>query len=657
MGLTAGGIGSGLPVDDLISKLMSVEAQPLKQLDTQEASFLSKVSALGSLKGAVSAFQTATKALQDAGQFLSIKKASLSNTDYASVSASSKASAGSYSLFVTDVAQSQKLATAAFSSPTSIIGGGTLTFTFGTTSGASFTANPDKTPKTVTIGANATLNDIRDAVNNANIGVSASIINDGSGYKLTFSSADTGTKNTLKIETADSALQAFRNIPGGATLTETQAAKDAQFTLDGIAITKQSNTITDVVDGLTITLKKKQAVGDPNLSLSVSKDTGGAVKAVESFIKAFNDLNKTLNDLSAVDPATPKRGTARKSAPLAGETIIRSVRNQIRSAFNSAQAVDGAYKSAGELGIAFQRDGTLKLDSTKLQAALDSKASDVAKFFGAVGTPSDSNVLFNAATSSTKAGTYALNITALQNGVLRGTDVGSSVTLGAPQSYSVTIDGTASGSLTIPAGTYTPAELASNIQTAINADATLVAASAKVAITVDSSNRLQITSLKTGTSSTVAVVSGLSVAGFTDGSSGTAGAANVTGTIDGRDGTGVGNILTGPAGTNVSGLALEIKGGYVGDRGTVKVTRGFAYALDSVLDSLLDSKKGAIQAQTDGINTSVKDIGNRREILNRRLADTELRYRKQFTALDTLVAQFNTLQSSLAQGLASLPKL
>lgn len=665
--LTIPGLGSNLPIDNIISSLMSVESQPLTQLASKEASYQAKISALSQVKGSLSSFQAAALTLQSASSFSSTQAGS-SLSDVATLSATDKAAAANYSLFVEELAQNQKLATAAFSSASSVIGSGKLTFSFGTTSGATFTANPEKTAKTVDIPANATLNDIRDAVNAAKIGVTASVVNDGSGYRLVYTSQDTGTANSLKIvNSADSgALAGLAHDPAGTTLTTVQVAKDAKIQLDGITIIKSSNTITDAVDGLTITLKKKQTAGDASVALSVSKDSSGIKKTLDGFVKAYNDLNKTLKNLTAFDTsAEPKQGEQRAAAALNGESVVRNIQSQIRNVFNQVQDVGGAYRIPADVGIGFNTDGTIKLDATKLQKAIDDNPQDIAKLFGAVGTPSDAQIGYVSATTKTTTGSYAINLTGLQNGILQSAAaVPASLTVAeaAPatgQSFQVKINGTSSGMLTLANGIYNPASLATALQAAINGDATLQAAGAKVSVAVDStSGKLLINSNKTGSSSSVEVVSGLSSVGgfslFADASVGTPGQDSVSGTIGGYAAIGDGRNLTGAVGTAVEGLKISVDGGGLGDRGTVDLTRGFAFELDKILTGLLDSKNGPITSRTEGLNTSIKNIGKQRDALNLRLQDTEARYRKQFSALDTLVSQLNTTGNYLTQQLASL---
>ncbi|MEQ6291605.1 flagellar filament capping protein FliD [Vogesella sp. GCM10023246] len=664
--LSSAGIGSNLPIDNMISQLMAVESRPLQQLNTKEATVQAQISALGQVKGALSSFQSATKALQDSSKF-NASQATSSSEENVKVSGSNTAGTGSFLLRVDQLAQSQKLATSAFASTTTAIGGGTLTFSFGTTSGASFALNPEKVPKTVTIPAGSTLAGIRDAVNKANIGVTASIVNDGTGNRLVYTTA-TGTKSTLKVESSDSSLAAFAHDPAGTKLTEVQAAQDAKFELDGMTITKQSNTVSDAVDGLTFTLLKPHEATDTPAKIDVSRSSSGISKAIQDFVKSYNELEKVMDEVSKVDTsAKPAKGEQRTAPPLAGDASIRAIRSQIRAAFSAVQNVDGEFKRPAEIGLAFDKNGSLALNTTKLQAAIDSNPEDVLKLFGSVGTPTDGNIKFSAATGNTQTGNYAINLTAVQNGtLLGGAIVPSSITIAAapalPPSFTVKINGDSSGSLTLPAATYTPATLASKLQEVINADSNLTTKGDKVTVSVDSSGKLLLSSTKTGTSSTVEI-SGLSNVALDSGSinlfndgAGVAGADKVSGTLGGYAALADGNKLTGASGTPVEGLSVTVNGGTIGDRGTVEFSKGFAFALDGVLTSLLASKTGVIDAKTDGLNTTVKRIGEQRDRMSDRLTKTEARYRKQFNALDATVSQMQSTGNYLTQQLAALTK-
>ena len=201
--LSSPGIGSGLDVTGIVSQLMAVERRPLSALDSKEATQQTKLTAFGSLKGAVSSFQSSLAALASPEKFTGVA-ASITDTTLASVSATSKAVTGSHSIEIQTLAQSQKLKSANFATTSTTIGSGTMTIQFGTYSGGTFTLNPDKAAQSITISPNnSSLAGIRDAINLADAGVTASIVNDGSGNRLVIASEETGLSNALKITTTD----------------------------------------------------------------------------------------------------------------------------------------------------------------------------------------------------------------------------------------------------------------------------------------------------------------------------------------------------------------------------------------------------------------------------------------------------------------------
>jgi flagellar hook-associated protein 2 len=190
MALSSPGLGSGLDVNGLVSQLMALESRPLTALATKEANYQAQLTAYGSLKGALSSFQSTVSALSTPAMFSAVN-ASVADATIATVIASSAATAGSYSLEVQTLAQAHKLTSAAFADTTTDIGTGTLTIQFGTYSGGTFALNPDKAVQTITIDSSkSSLAGVRDAINTANAGVMASIVNDGTGNRLVIAAKD-----------------------------------------------------------------------------------------------------------------------------------------------------------------------------------------------------------------------------------------------------------------------------------------------------------------------------------------------------------------------------------------------------------------------------------------------------------------------------------
>lgn len=669
MAISSPGIGSNLDVNGIITKLMQVESQPLTDLDTREASYQAKLTAYGTLKGALSSFQTAVQGLNDPAKFQSLKASSTDST-IINASATSIASAGSYAINVSKIAQSQSLVAVGQSNATSAIGTGaatTLTFDFGTVSGGTFTAYNPATGaggtyagstftsngngvKTVTIDAtNNSLSGIRDAINKANIGVTASIINDGgtSPYRLVLSSNTAGVANSLKITaTGDASVSALlsQDPAGAQNLQETVTAQNTEATVNGVFVSKSSSTLTDVVQGVTLNVLKVGAT-----TVNVAQDSSGATASVTSFVKAYNDLNKTLKDLSSYDPAT------KKSAVLQGDAAVRTIQSQIRGLLSHALTGGGSYKTLSELGITFQGNGSLTFDSSKLQSALSTNARDVAAVFVALGSATDSLVSYSGSTANTQPGSYSLNVSQLATqGKLAGSAAaGLTITAGVNDTLNVTVDGV-NTAVTLAAKTYTTAtQLAMEVQSKINGATALSSVGSSVAVQ-QTAGALTIVSNKYGSASNV-TVGGNGAANLLGATPAATAGVDVAGTLNGSAATGLGQYLTGGSGSGATGLKIQITGGITGARGLVKFSQGYAFQLNKLVDSLSGSS-GPIASMTDGVNRTIKDIGNRRDVLNRRLASLETRYRAQFTALDTLISSMNQTSTYLTQQLANLPK-
>ncbi|MDE2389231.1 MAG: flagellar filament capping protein FliD [Betaproteobacteria bacterium] len=651
--LSSPGIGSGLDVNGIVSQLMKVESQPLTDLDAKEAKQQTRLTAFGTLKGALSSFQGSLTALSDPAKFNAMA-ASLTDTSLASASATSSAVAGSHSVEVQTLAQSQKIKSASFATTSSTVGSGTLTIQFGTYNSGTFTLNPDKAAQSITIApGNSSLSGIRDAINQANAGISASIVNDGTGNRLVISSQDTGLSNALKITATDddgnntdnaglSQLVYDASAGGTANLTQTVAASNATLVIDGISISKSSNNITDAIEGVTLNLLK--ANPGATTTLNISHDASGAQGAISSFVKSFNDLNKTIVNLTKYDAAN------KKASILTGDSTVRSIQTQIRSAISDPLTTAGGGLSLlSEVGISFQSDGTLQFDSSKLSSVLNDPTKDISTLFASVGKASDSFVSFTSATSDTVNGKYSLNVSriATQGSAVGNTAAALTINTGVNDSLNLTVDGV-NTNVTLSAGTYTAASLAAEIQSKINGASALSSAGIKVTVS-ESSGKLAVVSNRYGSASTISITGGNSKSDLFGTPVETTG-VDVAGTINGITATGSGQTLTGVG--NSSGLVLKVTGGSTGAKGEIDFAHGFAAKLNKLIDGMLDGR--LIDGRIDGINSTIKDIGSQRDALNQRLADTEKRIRAQFTALDTTMASMTQTSTFLQQQLSKL---
>jgi flagellar hook-associated protein 2 len=315
----------------------------------------------------------------------------------------------------------------------------------------------------------------------------------------------------------------------------------------------------------------------------------------------------------------------------------------------------GGFTTLSDIGVSLQTDGTMALDNTKFQAAINDPTKDISTLFAAVGKPSDSLTQFVSASSTTKAGSYALNVTQLatQAVALGGLALAgnTTITAGVNDSLSFKLDGNAA-SITLKADSYTPTQLAAEIQSKINGVSVLASAGSKVNVSV-SGSALQMTSSRYGSGSVISNLDGTALAntfGTVDFTNATG--KDVAGTLGGVAATGTGQTLNGAG--DAAGLSLMITGGATGDRGTVKFAQGYGAQLDQLVGSMIGTS-GMIASRTEGINSSIKDIGNQRSAMNLRLAATEARYRAQYTALDLLMSKMSTTSSYLQQQLANLP--
>lgn len=652
--LSSPGIGSGLDINGIISKIMAAEQRPLKVLDSKEAKQQTQLTAFGTLKGALSAFQGSLTALANPAKFTGVT-ASIADTTLASVSATSTATAGSHAIEIQTLAQAQKLKSANFATTGTTVGSGTLTIQFGTYSGGTFTLNPEKAAQSIAISSgNSSLAGIRDEINKANAGVSASIVNDGSGNRLVIASKDTGLSNALKITATDadgnntdnaglSQLVYDASTGGTSNLTQTAAASNATLVIDGITISKSSNKVTDAIEGVTLDLLKTNTGGTTTLNLA--RDAAGIQGAIASFVKAYNDLNKSITDLSKYNAAT------KQASILTGDSTVRSIQMQIRKALSDPlTTAGGGLNQLSQVGISFQVDGTVKFDSSKLTAALNDSTKDVSTLFASIGKASDSLVSFVSATSSTVNGSYALNISqvATQGKAAGNAAAALTINSGVNDALNLTIDGV-SASVTLAAGTYTAAALAAEIQSKVNGASAIASAGIKVTLS-ESAGALTMTSNRYGSASTVAITGGNGLADLFGTPVQTNG-LDVAGTINGVTATGSGQTLTGAG--DSTGLALKINGGSTGARGNVDFAHGFAAKIGKLVDGMLSGRM--IESRIDGINATIKDIGSQREVLIRRLEDTEKRLRAQYTALDTTLASLSQTSNFLQQQLARLP--
>ncbi|MDZ4201253.1 MAG: flagellar filament capping protein FliD [Gallionella sp.] len=409
---------TNLDVNNIVSQLMTVERQPINKLNAKEASYQAQLSAYGSIKGAVSSFQASLQGLNNVSKFQALK-ATPSDTSIFTASAISTAVAGSYSVEVSSLAKAQSLISEGQATSDTAIGAGgttTISFDFGTIGGGAFTPYDAETgtggtyagvtgftgnggdTKSITIDSeNNTLEGIRDAINAAKMGISATIVNDGSDtpYRLALTSSSLGKTNSMKITVAgdaDIGNLLAHDPQGTQNLAETVTASNANLKVNGVAVSKTSNSVSDVIQGVTLALNKITAADTP-VTLTVARDTSTLSTSLSSFVKSYNDLAGTLKTLSAYDPAS------KKGAILQGDSTVRTFQNQLRSMLGAtAGEASNTLRTLSDVGIAFQLDGTLAINQARLDSAINNNFDEIAALF--TGTNGYVNTLKSWATSA-----------------------------------------------------------------------------------------------------------------------------------------------------------------------------------------------------------------------------------------------------------------
>ena len=367
--LTLSGAGSGLDIKSLVNQLVTAERAPAeKRLNRREGEINTLLSAFGRLKSSMSTFGDALDDLKIAATFKD-RTASSSNENTATVTASSGASAASYSLDVAAVAQAHKLVAggSSYSGQT-----GTITLEIGQYDSGSNSFSATRTVTLAIDASNNTVQGIRDAINDANTGISASVINDGSNDILSITADDTGTTNTIRVSTSGDSdgnntdgngLSAFSFDPtsaGPSNAREVSPATDAEFTIDGIAITSSSNTLTTTVTGLTVDL-----LSTGTTTLNVEQDVDSAREKIQTLVDSYNELIGTIRDL------TKYGGGAGGNGALLSDSAVFGIDVRVRSIIGSTSSNGGDFSSLMEIGFASDPEsGELKLDTAKLENAL-----------------------------------------------------------------------------------------------------------------------------------------------------------------------------------------------------------------------------------------------------------------------------------------------
>ncbi len=682
--ITSTGLGSGLEVNNIVEAIVDAEKVPVQsKIDRDSSLAEAQISAFGSINSALSTFKDSYKDLSKTSSFSAVSISS-SDDDVLTATAGIGAQTGVFDIEVKEKAQAQSIATDAFVSANDTIGTGTLTIRYGSYETGTFAVNADTTIQNITIDStNNTLSSLRDSLNaDETNGLSASIINDGSGYRLVLTSDKTGENYAMEIVAADDDGDNTNNTSGISRLVhndttknakQTVAANDAEIVLNGITITRDTNTIDSVITGVTIELKDTKP--GSNIRLNINSDTSTVESQIQAFVGNYNALVARLNEFSKVDSDNGNKGV------LVGDATVRSIETQLRGVLNNRlDHLTGTIKSFANLGIFTNRDGTLEINESnsalpKFSDVVKNNIADIADFFTATGTASDTQIDFTSSNSLTEPGTYDIEVTQLATrGTLTGLTV-NNLTIGATNdTFKVRIDGVLSTDIVLANQTYgSLSELLAEMQSKINSDSTLLDKGKSVVLTEDA-GKIKVESSEYGSGSTVAfteVGASFLVDLGIDVQQGTAG-VNAEGKIDGVVAFGDGQFLLSESGDS-AGIKIEILGGIIGSRGTVTFSEGSTKIMNDLLLGMIDDQissssgdvnssnvDGAppsklLDAKTDALYKKIEQLDRQEEDLKLRMDKYEARLFKQFNAMDSAVAALNATLGSLTSMLDQLP--
>ena len=660
------GAGSGIDTKNLVKQLVEIErSAPQQRIDTKRELRETQISDFGKIKSALSTFQASAAALIKPEGLFS-KSASFTDSNViVPTSLDTKVAPGTYKFTVDTLAQSQTLASGEYTSVDDAVGTGTITFNFGEWDGTTFNANGGSPAKSIVIdSSNNSLKGLKEAINNAKMGVTASIVNNGSGYVLSIN-AQAGLNNQLKIDVDEGAtapentdatgLSRFAYdaaIPG--FTTQKQIGTDANLTVNGLSVTRSSNTITDLVEGLTLDLLKS-APGE-TVSITVSDDKTFAKQTTRDFVDAYNALLTELEPVIGFDKENDKRGS------LSNDALAKSIVGQMRNIFASGvpgMSENAVFTALTNLGIRTELDGTLTIKDEEFDKAFSERFEDIQKMLAPAKASSNSGILVNSFGKQTQAGEYDVQITTHpRRGSFTGDQVAAVFPLdstGKDYSFNLKVNGLATNLITLPSDAIyaNETELASAMQSAINSDTNLKAVGTTVTVAF-TDGAFVITSGKYGSASKVDVVSStgdaiddLKIAVGT----GSAG-VDVAGTINGVAGFGTGQVLLPKLGEKAEGLTMIVS--EFADSGVVNFSRGVSGQIDTLINNFLQSN-GLISERVTNLTRDVTDATDKEKQLDRRMTAYQERLMSQFIAMESIINGMNGSGDFLDNLFSNLP--
>ena len=620
---TFGGIASGLDTEAMIDAIMAVERNPVVLIEQRQADYQASLDAWSGVTTKVSSLRTAVDELLSLSDFDKFVKASSSDDELASIEITGSAQTGAVSFSVDTLAANHQLSSASsFSDAEAIVGAGTLTITTLTES------------LVVTTTAGTTLSQLSQLVNSIDGGVSAAVLKVAEGdHRLVISADATGIDGIFTASGTQTGLAAMSVVQQGANAKITYGEGGG-----AIPVERQSNEITDLIGGATITLNSASQAA-ASVTIDISRDVDAGITKVQAYVDAVNGVSSELQLVSNYDPDT------NIAQPLTGDATVRNLQADLEIAVSDVVGqLTGAYNFASSIGIEIQIDGQFTLDTDKLRTAFETDFDAVAEFFARTGSAVDDRMSFVFATETTLPGSYGVVIT--QAGTRSGVTGSAYLSSASDETFSVDHNGTMIDLTVLAASTLASALTQINAQLDAGGITAIQASDDSGAI------RLQSNGAGPETAFTVAndALWGLN---------GTFTGTDVMGTINGAAATGNGFVLTSDSGDS-DGLAILVNATQAEvdaelgslDLGQFVYSVGMIGRVDGYLENAEDVD-GQIATASSQYTALIDDLDEQIDAYELRLISRERTLRNQFTAMEVALAQ---LQASIAFLTGLLPQ-
>ncbi len=652
------GLVSGFDTTSVIESLLGFQQNQIDTLNVRKQGILTEQSAVKGIEAQILSLQSSLATLsRTSNSVFNSKVASSSNEDVIAVAASGGANAGTYRLTVNALASAHQIASQGFESASSTIATGTISI--GTGNGSQ---------KTITIDAsNNNLTSLADAINEQVTDVSAGIVFDQANaqYRLLLTSNKTGTDNTINItNNLDAGTGTVPDFSGPA-VQEASNAEVALGTGPG-AITAEfsSNEIEGLLEDVTLSLKSAQP--GTLITIDVTSDPTVATESIEKFVTDFNSLMTFIEDQTRFVPETEQ------ASPLLGNRSVSNIKNRLLNTVTSSVPNGKSLNRLAQIGIDINLSGKLEIDSGKLQKALRGELegvdpNDIQSLFGLTADSSNAGIRFLTGGPRTNANgsSVQVNVTqAAERAQINATNALASDALvidASNNALQVTVNGKASETLTLTAGTYTRVELADHLQSVINSSTEL--GQNDVIVSVGNDNRLNIISEKYGAASQVSSISGSSSA--TIGFTGTENASGqdvlgefiVNGKVEVANGTG--RLLLGdPDNENTADLQVEViltaADIVAGNEGQLDVFRGITGQLSTLVSDFVSVDNGLLKTLDQDFEARIKLIDDQIVRVQETTESKREDLIREFTALESILSELQNRGDFISSQLNSI---